>query len=248
MNWKDNFSSQAKTYAQYRPTYPPELYESFLPYVKNKSLAWDCACGNGQVAQVLVDSFDQVIATDASQAQIEQAPIHPNISYRMTPAEHSGLEDHSVDLITVAQAMHWFQFEDFYKETKRVASKEAVIAIWGYGLLKINPEIDAIIQKLYANILGNYWDIERKHIDEAYQSIPFPFDEILLPKFQIIREWDLEMLLGYFNSWSSTQHYLRKNKQNPIEFIQDELLKKWNNPHHSLTITWDLFLKVAFIK
>lgn len=248
MNWKDNFSSQAKTYAQYRPSYPKELYEQLLPKVKNKNIVWDCACGNGQVAQVLADSFDSVIATDASQAQIEQAQNHPKISYRVATAENSGLEANSVDLITVAQAMHWFQFDEFYKEVKRVASNDALIAIWGYGLLKINPKIDKIIQRLYVDILGEYWDIERKHIDKAYQTIPFPFEEIVMPKFQIQRDWSLEILLGYFNSWSSTQHYLRQNGNNPIELIQEELVKNWGNATQSFPITWDIFLKLAPIK
>ena len=245
MTWKDNFSTQADIYAKYRPQYPPELYRFITNLVKNYHLAWDCATGNGQVATSLAPFFDNVIATDASQSQLAQAKPLFNIEYRMAKAEVSGLSSHSVDLITVAQAIHWFDFEPFFAEVRRVAHNDTVIAVWGYGLLKISPELDGILQYLYADILGSYWDIERKHLDVAYQTIPFPFKTIETPQFNIRLQWNLTQLIGYLKTWSSVQKFIAAKGYNPLTEIADDLEKTWGNAQMQQEIDWDIYLKVG---
>lgn len=178
---KDNFSTQSADYAIYRPTYPQALYDYLFDMVKNKETAWDCATGNGQVARVLAQHFDAVYATDISENQLKNALKLPNITYKVEPAEQISVENNSFDLITVAQAIHWFNFEAFYGEVKRTLKPDGLFAVIGYGLMVIDKKVDAAVHKLYEDILGKYWDSERRYIEEGYKTIPFPFEEIIAP-------------------------------------------------------------------
>lgn len=245
MNWKDNFSKQAGSYAKYRPQYPSHLYHFLMTLVENKRVAWDCGTGNGQVARCLAAVFERVIATDASASQLAYAQPLPNIEYRVAPAEESGLSSSSIDLITVAQAVHWFNFERFYSEVRRVAHHETVIAVWGYGLLQISASLDEILFHLYTEMLGRYWDAERKHLDEAYQTIPFPFQEMITPAFKMQASWYLADLIGYLNTWSSLQKFIVAENYNPLEAIEADLRKSWGDLNQPKTINWDIYLKVG---
>ncbi|MCU0443581.1 MAG: class I SAM-dependent methyltransferase [Microscillaceae bacterium] len=249
MHYKDNFSIQASDYAKYRPSYPPELIEFVAHLAPNRGVAWDCATGNGQTAVELTQYFAQVIATDASTKQIEQAFAHPKVQYAVASAENSGLPDTSIDLVTVAQAAHWFQFDNFYQEIRRVVKPRAILAIWGYGLMQISPAIDQVIHRLYYQILGDtYWDKERKHLDNHYQTLPFPFALLPAPEFKIQRHWNLAELIGYLHTWSSVQNYIKKNTANPLDLIRDELTEVWKNPDNQHLTTWDIYLKVGEVK
>ena len=249
MKYKDNFSQQAKEYARFRPRYPQKLYEFILSKVSETNLAWDCATGNGQVAVALAPHFEHIIATDASEAQIKQATPIENIKYTIARADKAPLEDHTVDLITVGQALHWFAVDSFYQEVRRVAKPGAFFICFGYGLLEINPEINQIIQYLYQNILGEaYWDSERKYLDDAFQTIPFPFKEIdAPPNIYMEYQWTLEDLIGYFQTWSAIQKYIRANQNNPIDLIQDELKKSWGDFSITKQVKWKLLLKAAYM-
>ncbi|GHA65577.1 class I SAM-dependent methyltransferase [Pontibacter akesuensis] len=224
---KDNFSGHAADYAKYRPEYPQELITYLVSLAPAHQLAWDCATGNGQVAGMLSAYFAEVVATDISEKQLQNAVQQPNITYKVEQAEQSSLADASVDLVVVAQAVHWFEFEKFYQQVKRVLRQEGVLALIGYGLIHINPAVDEVIQKLYGGILEGYWDPERRYIDEAYRTIPFPFQELDMPPFEIKYNWTLETLLGYLNTWSAVKHYERQQGQNPVQLIEQELREKW---------------------
>ncbi len=245
MSWKDNFSRQADIYAKYRPKYPQYLYDFLMTLVKNNHVAWDCATGNGQVATSLAAFFDKVIATDASLSQLAYAKPLPNVEYRVAKAESSGFKSNSVDLITVAQAIHWFDFEKFFSEVRRKAHNDTVIAVWGYGLLKISANLDEILQDLYANVLGDYWDRERKHLDNAYQTIPFPFKTIPTPRFSMQLEWNLADLMGYLNTWSSVQKFIVAENYSPLEKVEADLKKSWGDRNVPKKIDWDIYLKVG---
>jgi SAM-dependent methyltransferase len=224
---KDNFSRQASLYKKFRPTYPPALYEFLLNLVPNRECAWDCGTGNGQVAVELAKYFTHVKATDISEKQLQQAPVLDNIEYRLLPAEKTDFPDNSFDLITVGQAAHWFDFESFYPEVNRVAKPNSILALWGYGLLSITPAIDAIIHHFYTEVIGPYWDAERKHIDAAFTTLPFPLHE--LPSFTgaIEQVWTVADLEGYLNTWSSVQAYMQKHGENPVEACMVEIRKVW---------------------
>lgn len=226
---KDNFSAQSAEYAIYRPTYPKALYDYLLSLVKDKKAAWDCATGNGQVARVLAQHFEKVYATDISEKQLSQALKVPNIYYRAEPAEQVSAVADSFDLITVAQAIHWFNFEAFYAEVKRTLKPDGLFAVIGYGLMNIDKKVDQEVFKLYEDILGKYWDPERRYIEEGYKTIPFPFEEIVAPHFQIKTTWNFKQLIGYLNTWSSLQHYKKANDRNPLEYMFTALKEAWGN-------------------
>lgn len=213
---KDNFSKQAALYAKYRPGYPEDLFTFITSFLKSRKLAWDCATGNGQSAVQLANYFEKVIATDISAKQLEQAEQKSNIIYKVAPAEASGIDTGTVDLVTVAQAIHWFDFDQFYTEVKRVAAAEAHLAVWCYSLLRIDKNIDKIIDDYHFNKLATYWDAERKYVDEGYASIPFSFQKIDTPHFEMVKYWTLEDLQGYLETWSAWQKYLSVNNSNPV--------------------------------
>ncbi|MDZ7647171.1 MAG: class I SAM-dependent methyltransferase [Cytophagales bacterium] len=180
----DLFSSHSQQYAEFRPSYPQALYDFIYSHVRTFEIAWDSGTGNGQAARVLSNRFKKVLATDISSKQLEQADKASSISYSIA-VEKTEFANSSIDLITVAQAMHWFDLDKFYQEVNRVAKPDALLAIWGYGLLRIDPAIDSLVTDFYKSVVGPYWNKQRKLIDEAYQAIPFPFNEIETPKFEI---------------------------------------------------------------
>lgn len=255
--FKDLFSSNSKEYASSRPTYPRSLFEFLVGLVRYRNLAWDCATGNGQAAVFLSEHFEQVIASDASKEQIENAQPRDNIRYEVFPAEKTTLVDNSVDLITIAQALHWFDLDEFYKEVKRVLRKDdnggdtngsGVIAAWAYGLHSISTEIDNITHLLYEDILGSYWPKERKIVENKYHDISFPFQEIDMPVFQIELDWTLSELIGYLYTWSSVQKFIEKNNSDPIKQIYDDLAAAWgdkNTWHKRRRVVWPIYIRVG---
>lgn len=225
---KDNFSAQASGYANFRPHYPAEMIHYIIGLVSNKETALDVATGNGQVAVGLASYFDKVYATDISEKQLQHATAVPNIYYSVASAEKLDFDDASFDLITVGQAIHWFDFEVFYKEVNRVLNRNGVFAVLGYGLFSAGEEADKVLHYLYKDVLGAYWDAERKYVDENYRTIPFPFKEIEVESFENRFKWDLEQLLGYLNTWSAVQHYIKSNGINPVDLVKSDLEQLWN--------------------
>lgn len=225
---KDLFSQQAAIYARYRPVYPHALYEHLATLAPQHSTAWDCATGNGQAAVELARYFDQVFATDISEKQLQQTIPHEKITYFIAPAHASGLPDNSIDLITVAQAYHWFDFEAFHREIIRVAKPGAVIAVWGYSLIQsTDTPLNTLIHDFYRQKTGPYWDAERKHVDEHYTTVPFPYKELPSPSFHIEVQWTKEDLAGYLNTWSSIQHFIKANGYNPVDAFAEAVKTIW---------------------
>lgn len=242
---KDNFSTQASIYARFRPGYPSQLFDFLFGLCHNFDCAWDCATGNGQIAGVLAARFRQVEATDISEKQLQQAIPKPNIRYRIEAAESPSFPHNSFDLITVGQSAHWFQFDKFYPEARRVLRPGGVLALVGYNLLKIDEPTDSVIKHLYSSILGTYWDAERRLVDEAYTTIPFPFQEITLPDMAMTYEWSFDHMLGYLETWSALQHYVRKNGRSPLdEAFLAELRQAW--PENAIkTVRFPIFGRIG---
>lgn len=240
---KDNFSKQAVDYSKFRPQYPDEMIEYIISFVNNKSTALDLATGNGQVAHKLSAYFKKVFATDISQKQLDNAIQADNIMYSKESAEKTSFENRQFDLIVVAQAVHWFDFDSFYKEIYRILKPEGIFAVMGYGLFSTNPDSDKILRTFYYDIVGSYWDAERKYLDENYETIPFPFEEIPAQKFQNEFTWSFEILIGYLQTWSSVQHYISKKNQNPIDMIYDELKASWQK--NDKKVKFPLLLRIG---
>ncbi len=253
--FKDLFSKQSKEYAISRPSYPRVLFEFLVSLVQHRKLAWDCATGNGQAAIFLSEYFEQVIASDASKKQIENAQPRNNIRYEVFSAEKTNLEDNSIDLLTVAQALHWFDLDNFYKEVRRVMRRKddkasGIIAAWAYGHHSISPDIDKVTHCLYEDILGGYWPKELKYIDNKYKGIPFPFQRISPPHFQIELDWNLSELVGYLYAWSSVQKYIKKNNSDPVNEVYENLIAAWGGKAHiqdKRKVIWPIYMKVGRI-
>lgn len=241
---KDLFSEHSSGYAQYRPVYPYALAEYLAGISPDTRSVWDCGTGNGQMATLLSSFFEKVYATDISINQINNTIPSHNIEYSVQPAEKTSFQNHFFDLITVCQAVHWFDFETFYKEVKRVATKNALICLIGYSIPRINPEIDKRLDELYTEVLGSYWDKERKYIDEEYKTLPFPFKEIVLPEFSISCTWDMEQYIGYLNTWSAVRHYIKRHQNNPVERFCYQISPFWKDIQ---TVTFPIFTRTGII-
>ena len=243
---KDLFSTESEKYAQFRPGYPDELFDYINEITPHKEIAWDCGTGNGQVAVELARSFDKVFATDISQAQIDQATAAKNIHYIVQPAEKISFPDYFFDLIVVAQAIHWFDFDRFYSEVRRTGKKDAILCVMGYGMVSVSKEIDELIDIFYQNVIGSYWDKERRYIDEYYHTIPFPFQELKTPVFEIELEWDFGHFLGYLSTWSAVKKFTAQNHYDPITELQSALEKHWEEKA-SKKVHFPLLLRVGHL-
>ncbi|HEU5246914.1 MAG TPA: class I SAM-dependent methyltransferase [Candidatus Udaeobacter sp.] len=244
MSFKDHFSKQAAEYAKFRPGYSQELFNYLATLAPSRQLAWDCGTGNGQAAIELSSVFDRVIATDASEKQIANAQPHERVEYRVAPAENSGLNSGTVDLIMVAQALHWFDLDRFYAEARRVLKPKGVLAASAYNLLQIEPAIDAIVNRYYYEVVGSFWPPERKLV-ERFADLPFSFHEIDPPKFEMTAQWDLDHLLGYLRTWSSTQRFIAAKGNDPLEQIIDDLRRAWGDSRQTRRVVWPLTLRIG---
>jgi len=246
MSKKDFFSGHSKLYAAFRPTYPDPLYDFIFKHIKSFDTAWDCATGNGQVAQHLGKYFKKVYATDISQQQLDHAGPSDNIIYSVSNAEQTSFADQQFDLITVGQALHWFDVKKFYTEVRRVAKPDAVLAVWGYTVCSVNQFIDPYFYEFYRHTVGAYWDATRTLVEEKYQALPFPFKEIPAPEFTINVKWTREQFTGYISSWSATQKYIQANQTNPIPDLTNKLKPFWKE-NELKEITFPVFLRLGKI-
>ena len=246
---KDLFSKQAKLYARYRPTYPPELIHYILQFVKEKNKAWDCATGNGQAAGLLSPYFKKIEATDISEKQLQQANRYSNVAYSVSNAEATKFPPDSFDLITIAQAYHWFDFALFHNEAIRVAKPGAVIAAWGYSLLQsANEQLDDLIKYFYVDVTGEYWDNERKYVDLHYETITFDFEPLPSKDFLIEVNWNRDDLLGYFNTWSSVQNYITAKGISPIYELKNRLFEICKDADELFEFSFPVFLRIGKIE
>ena len=212
-------------------------------------MAWDCGTGSGQAALGLAPFYSKVYATDPSTTQIANAVRHPAITYVAATAENCGLADHSVNAVTVAQALHWFDLHAFYREVKRVARSQAVLVAWCYGLTRIDHEIDAIIEHYYNATVGPYWPPERRYIDEQYRTLPFPFAEEYAPdEFNMQLSWNLDAVCAYLATWSATHRFREKRGIDPISALRDELLTCWGAAKQTRSVNWPIYLRIGRIE
>lgn len=224
---KDNFSTRADKYAQFRPGYPEALFDHLFSLTPAKGAAWDCGTGNGQIAQRLAAVFQNVKATDISRQQLDNAVRLPNIRYSLQAAEKTNFPDHSFDLITVAQAIHWFDFDAFYAEVRRTLKPGGILAVIGYNLPRFNAAVDAVIADFYRTVVGPYWDKERRYVDENYRTIPFPYADLPAPAFTIDVQWSFDHLLGYIETWSAVKHYQKLKGESPVHLVESRLKTAW---------------------
>ena len=243
--FKDHFSDRAAGYAAHRPTYPLALVDYLSSVAPAHSLAWDCGCGSGQLSTLLARAFDRVVATDASAEQIAAAEAADRVVYRVAPAEASGLPDASVDLVTVAQAAHWFDLPAFYAEVRRVGRAGSAIALVTYGILEVEPEIDRVIKPFYFETLKGYWPPERAHVEDGYRALDFPFAELSPPALDIQVEWRLSDLTGYVETWSAVRALEKARGKEPTQALFADLARVWGHPEAPRSVRWPLSLRIG---
>ena len=244
--FNNHFAPVAAAYADFRPTYPAALFDWLAGIAPGRGLAWDCACRSGQASLDLARHFARVVASDASAEQLAGARPHPRVHYRQAPAEASGLADATADLISVAQALHWFDLPRFYAEARRVLKPGGVLAVWSYGVQTLADEqVNALVQHFYRDIVGPYWPAERALVETGYRTLSFPFAEIAAPAFAMTAEWTLPSLLGYFRSWSATGRYLQARGEDPVAALAEQLAPLWGDPETTRTVTWPLAIRAG---
>jgi SAM-dependent methyltransferase len=244
-SFKDHFSRQAGDYSRYRPGYPPQLIEYVASLAPHRRLAVDCATGNGQAALALAEHFDEIVAVDGSAAQLANAQAHPRVRYVQTLAEQLPVGPGTVALVAVAQAIHWFDFDRFHAECRRVLAPGGVLAAWTYTVFRAGGPIDEVVDRFYHGTVGPFWPPEREYVQQAYRTIPFPWVEIDPPPFELQTDWSLEQALGFFASWSSVQRYKDAHGgEDPLPAFERELATVW--PAGSTArLVWPIHLRVG---
>lgn len=238
MSFQDHFSTQAKTYASARPTYPPVLFAALAELSPGRMLAWDAGAGNGQASVALAAHFTRVVATEPSAAQLASAALHPKVEYHQSAETAPMLGDGTVDLVTVAQAVHWFDRPKFYREVQRVLRPGGVVALWAYELSGISAEIDAAVLRFYRGPIASFWPPERAHIESGYRGIEFPFAELAFPVAVMELDWTLPQFAGYLRSWSAVVRFQKENGVDPVAVLEAELAPMWGSG--ARRITWPL--------
>ena len=240
------FNTVARAYADFRPTYPEALYDWLAAEAPARHLAWDCACGSGQATLGLAERFEQVIATDGSAAQIAAARPHPRVQYRVATAEDSGLPSGQFDLITVAQALHWFDLERFCAEVQRVGRPGALFAVWLYLPPRLaDPVANARLVEFYRDIVGPWWPPERRHVESGYATLALPLPEVAAPPFALTTEWTLAQIAGYARSWSATARYRKEHGEDPVPWLERALAPCFAAPEARLRMDWPLRVRAA---
>ncbi len=243
--FKDHFSGHAADYAAARPGYPDALFDWLAQRSPGRGLAWDAGCGNGQAALALAARFGRVHASDASAAQIASAVAHPRIRYQVAPAQAPDLPARSVDLVTVAQAWHWFDRDAFHGAVREVARPGAVLAVWCYGICTVSPAVDAVFERLYEGVLGPYWPPERRHVEAGYGDLSFPFAPLPAPPFAMACDWDLPAFLAYLRSWSASQRHLAATGRDAVAGLAEAFAAAWGAPATVRTVRWPLALRAG---
>jgi SAM-dependent methyltransferase len=237
-----DFSARAEAYKNFRPQYPERLFDFIAEEASARRLAWDCGCGNGQSTLPLGDRFERVIATDISIAQLKQSWRHPHTTYLATAAEAAAIAPQRADAIVVTQAVHWFTFDRFYTEVRRIARPGGLLVLVGYGLLSVDPAVDSILKRFYFDVVGAFWPPERRLLDQEYKTIPFPFPEIAAPIFEIRLDWQFAEMMGYLSTWTAVENYRRHNGKDPLPALSAELEPHWKNAQ---TVRWPLYIRAG---
>jgi SAM-dependent methyltransferase len=245
VSFADHFSQVAKTYAAYRPHYPAALIELLAAGCSEPGLAWDAGCGNGQLSVALAARFEQVIATEPAQAQLDAAERHPNVEYRCEPAEHSTLGAGSVDLVVAAQAAHWFDWPAYVAEVARVAKPGALVALVSYGNVDLDPPASGVITHFYREVVARYWPEGRAHVENGYRDLTWPWPTVAAPAIAMTASWTREQLLGYVASWSASAKLVATEGQAAFDKLHAELAAVWPSPSEHHEIRWPLTLRLA---
>ncbi|MFO0934903.1 MAG: class I SAM-dependent methyltransferase [Gemmataceae bacterium] len=244
-DFKDHFSGQSPDYAAFRPRYPDDFIARIAALAEFKDCVWDVGTGSGQAAVPLAGVFQSVRASDASAQQIAHAAKHVRVEYRVARETDSGLPDASVDLVTVAQALHWFDLPAFYREVKRVLKPTGVLAVWTYNNAVVDdPVVQPIYQTFYEQRVGRYWPPERVHVLCGYRDLPFPFAEQPFEDMKTDALLTRDELLGYVKTWSAVKNAREIEGKDPVPELASSLAAVWPEGVRK-RVTWPLHTRVG---
>jgi SAM-dependent methyltransferase len=241
------FGPQAERYAKVRPHYPPALFHYLAVMARTPRLAWDCGTGTGQAAIGLAERFARVEATDPSAEMIAQAPPHARVHYRVAQYD-SGLPDASVNLVTVAQALHWFDLGPFFSEVRRVLAPDGVFAAWCYALCRVEPRVNEVLDQFYRVTLGPFWPAERRHVDDGYRTLALPIDESVPPPIEMSHDWTLLEFLAYVRSWSGVTAFIAARGEEPILAFEETMRRTWGNAVVRRRVVWPLSFRIGHLR
>ncbi len=248
MKFRDHFSGVAADYAAFRPQYPNALFDWLASVARRHDVAWDCACGSGQASRSLAPHFDLVVATDASPVQVASAPPIENTFFVVAASERAPLADRAVDLVTVAQALHWFVGEKFFDEVKRIVRPGGVFAAWTYGMPHVECEtVQKSVHGFIDELLGPYWPAEIRLVLDGYSSIDLPFEELETPAFELQVKWPLARFMGFVRTWSGVGRFQEERGEDPVALLASELEGHWEDEEDLLPISWRLDLRAGRI-
>jgi hypothetical protein len=245
VTFRDLFSAGSHDYAKFRPRYPAALFDWLAAETRSHGCVWDCGTGSGQAAVALGEIFRLVVATDASSAQLAAAEPHARVRYVRCRAEAAAFAARSVDAVTVAQAVHWFDMPAFFREAERVAKRDALVAVWTYGNLRMPPEVEALFVPFYEGVVGPYWPPERRLIEREYQDVPMPFDPVPAPAMAIEMPITLDVLAGYISTWSATHRYREIVKKDPVPAFMESVAKVWGDPASAKPGVWPVTIRAG---
>ncbi len=243
-DFKDHFSTGSDSYRKYRPRYPESLYKWLYTKVAQPATVWECGAGSGQATEHLARHFHHIIATEPSAAQLKSAPELENVTYKVSAAETFSQEPESIDMVVVAQAIHWFDHERFFAKVDELLKPGGLLAVWGYQLMEANEALDPLLKEFHDEFVGPYWPEERKLLNNGYSAIQFPYPALEAPEFKMTDEWDLEHLLGYLNTWSATKAFEKDKGENPVELWREKLTAAWGDKARQ-RVSWPLVLYVG---
>ena len=184
-----------------------------------------------------------MIATDASAEQVRNAIPHPRIEYRVAPAEASGLDDSSVDLLTVGQALHWFDHARFAAEARRIVAPGGLLVCVSYANCVVGADVDEVVATLYVDLLDAYWPPERAHVEDRYSTIDLPGTEVAFPELVVTRTWRVDEMLGYLRTWSASKRYERDRGHDPVGMIETRLRAAWGDGERA--VRWPLTVRAT---
>jgi SAM-dependent methyltransferase len=242
VNWFDDVGA---AYARFRPDYPPALVALLAGAAPRQHRALDVGCGNGQLTVALAESFTDVLGVDPSGSQLMHARTHPGVGYVCATAEELPVADHTADLVTAAQAAHWFDLPRFYAQVRRVLVPGGAVALVTYGRQELQGAVDHRFQQFYVEEIGPFWPPERALVDQGYRTLDFPFDELPTPPLEIRREFTLTELLGYVATWSAARRARNSGRGDLLQRFGTELAAVWGDPQTARTARWPVNVRLG---
>jgi SAM-dependent methyltransferase len=192
LNSTRRFSDRVENYIASRPGYPPQVLETLRTEcgLTPEAVVADVACGTGIFTQLLLERDSRVIGVEPNremrEAAIRMLAPYPNFTAVEGSAEATTIADHSVHIITAAQAAHWFDLPAARREFVRILRPNGWVAlIWNQRITDSTPFLRAY-EQLLLTYATDYERVRHEHTTEGISSFfaPRPFQEREFANYQ----------------------------------------------------------------